>query len=102
MILPPVTAPEAVNALTPVTTPASTFTAPSNTIAEPSAGVRLIAPVLVVIVIALSPTAISSDLIELADTPVIPEPSPVKVVAASVPATVTVFTATVNKSVSSV
>ena len=29
VILPPVTAPEAVNALTPVTTPASTLTAPS-------------------------------------------------------------------------
>ena len=71
------TVPSTVNALTPVTTPASTFTAPSNTIADPSAGVILIAPVLVVIVTTLSPAAISSDLIKLAETPVIPEPSPV-------------------------
>ena len=70
--------PETVKLVTPVTTPASTFTAPSNTIAEPSAGVRLIAPVEVLIVTAASPAVISSDLIELADTPVIPEPSPVK------------------------
>ena len=102
VILPPVTAPEAVKALTPVTTPASTLTAPSNTIADPSAGVRLIAPVLVVIVTAPSPVVISSDLIELADTPVIPEPSPVKAVAATVPATVTVPLDKVIKSVSSV
>ena len=88
--LPLVNAPEAVNELTPVTTPASTLTAPSNTIAEPSAGVRLIAPVAVLIVTAASPAVISSDLIALADTPVIPEPSPVKVVAATVPSTVTV------------
>ena len=91
-----------VKLVTPVTTPPSTFTAPSNTIAEPSAGVRLIAPVLVLIVTAASPAVISSDLIELADTPVIPEPSPVKVVAASVPATVTVPSDKVTKSVSSV
>ena len=69
-----------VKLVTPVTTPASTFTAPSNTMAEPSAGVRLIAPVLVLIVTAASPAVISSDLIELADTPVIPEPSPVNAV----------------------
>ena len=102
VILPPVTAPEAVKALTPVTTPASTLTAPSKTIAEPSAGVRLIAPVEVLIVTAASPAVISSDLIALADTPVIPEPSPVKVVAATVPATVTVPFDKVIKSVSSV
>ena len=102
VILPTVTAPEAVNALTPVTIPASTFTAPSNTIADPSAGVILIAPVLVVIVTAASPAVISSDLIALADTPVIPEPSQVKVVAASVPSTVTVPLDKVIKSVSSV
>ena len=100
--LPPVTAPEAVNALTPVTTPASTFTAPSKIIAEPSAGVRLIAPVLVAIVTAASPVAISSDLIELADTPVIPEPSPVNAVAATVPSTVIVPFDKVIKFVSSV
>ena len=90
VILPPLTAPDAVNALTPVTTPASTLTAPSKTIAEPSAGVRLIPPVAVLIVTAASPVVISSDLIELADTPVIPEPSPVNAVAATVPSTVTV------------
>ena len=102
VILPPVTAPEEVRAVTPVTTPASTFTAPSNTIAEPSAGVRLIAPVEVLIVTAASPAVISSDLIELADTPVIPEPSPVKVVAATVPSTVIVPFDKVIKFVSSV
>ena len=102
VILPPVIAPEAVKLETPVTTPASTFTAPSNTIAEPVAGVILIAPVLVLIVTAASPAVRSSDLIELADTPVIPEPSPVNVVAASVPATVTVPSDNVTRSVSSV
>ena len=45
--------------VTPVTTPASTFTAPSNTIAEPDAGVKLIAPVEVLIVTAASPAVIS-------------------------------------------
>ena len=74
--LPPCTAPEAVKVVTPVTAPPSTFTLPSNTTAEPVAGVKLIAPVLVLIVTAASPVVISSDLIELADTPVIPEPSP--------------------------
>ena len=98
--LPPVKAPEAVNELTPVTTPASTFTLPSRTTAEPVAGVKLIAPVLVLIVTAASPAVMSSDLIELADTPVIPEPSPVNVVAASVPATVTVPSDKVTRSVS--
>ena len=87
---------------TPVTTPASTFTAPSNTIAEPVAGVILIAPVEVLIVTAASPAVMSSDLIELADTPVIPEPSPDNVVAASVPATVTVPSDKVTRSISSV
>ena len=91
-----------VKLVTPVTTPASTFTAPSNTMAEPSAGVRLIAPVEVLMVTAASPSVISSDLIEFADTPVIPEPSPVKVVAATVPATVTVPSDNVTRSVSSV
>ena len=86
----------------PVTTPASTFTAPSNTIAEPDAGVRLIAPVEVLIVTAASPAAISSDLMEFADTPVIPEPSPVNVVAATVPSTVTAPFDKVIKFVSSV
>ena len=102
VILPPVIAPEADKLETPVTTPASTFTAPSNTTAEPVAGVKLIAPVEVLIVTAASPAVMSSDLIELADTPVIPEPSPVNVVAASVPATVTVPSDKVTKSVSSV
>ena len=94
--------PDTVKLETPVTTPASTFTAPSNTIAEPVAGVILIAPVLVLVVTAASPVAISSDLIEFADTPVIPEPSPVNVVAASVPATVTVPSDKVTRSISSV
>ena len=62
----------------------------------------MIAPVLVVMVTAASPTAISSDLIALAETPVIPEPSPVKVVAATVPSTVTVPFDKVIKSVSAV
>ena len=100
--LPPVIAPEPVIVVAPVTAPPSTFTAPSNTIAEPVAGVILIAPVLVLIVTAASPAVISSDLIELADTPVIPEPSPVNVVAATVPATVTVPSDKVTRSVSSV
>ena len=62
----------------------------------------MIAPVEVLIVTAASPSVISSDLSELADTPVIPEPSPVNVVAANVPATVTVPFDNVTKSVSSV
>ena len=102
VILPPVTAPDAVKLATPVTTPASTFTAPSNTIADPEAGVILIAPVAVLIVTAASPAVISSALIALAETPVIPEPSPDKVVAANVPATVTVPFDKVIKSASSV
>ena len=102
MILPPVTAPEAVIVVAPVIAPPSTFTAPSNTTAEPSAGVRLIAPVEVLIVTAASPAVISSDLIELADTPVIPEPSPVNVVAATVPSTVNAPFDKVIKFVSSV
>ena len=44
----------------------------------------------VVILTALSPAVISSALIALAETPVIPEPSPVKALAARVPATVIV------------
>ena len=91
-----------VKLVTPVTTPASTFTAPSKTIAEPDAGVKLIAPVLVLIVTAASPAVISSDLIEFEDTQVIPEPSQVKSVAATVPATVTVPSDNVTRSVSSV
>ena len=102
VMLPPVIAPDPVIVVAPVTTPPSTFTLPSRTTAEPSAGVKLIAPVLVLIVTAASPAVISSDLIEFADTPVIPEPSPVKVVAANVPATVTVPSDKVTKSVSSV
>ena len=102
VILPPVIAPEPVIVVAPVTAPPSTLTLPSRTTAEPDAGVRLIAPVLVLIVTAASPAAISSDLIELADTPVIPEPLPVNVVAASVPATVTVPSDKVTRSVSSV
>ena len=39
----------------PVTMPASTLTAPSNTIADPDAGVIFIAPVEVLIVTAASP-----------------------------------------------
>ena len=54
------------------------------------------------IVTAASPAVISSDLIELADTPVIPEPSPVNVVAATVPSTVTAPFDKVIKFVSSV
>ena len=95
-------APDAVTVVAPVTAPPSTFTLPSSTTAEPVAGVKLIAPVDVLIVTAASPSVISSDLIEFADTPVIPEPSPVNVVAASVPATVTVPFDNVTKSVSSV
>ena len=100
--LPPVIAPDAVIVVAPVTAPPSTFTLPSRTTAEPVAGVKLIAPVEVLIVTAASPSVISSDLIEFADTPVIPEPSPVNVVAATVPATVTVPFDKVTKSVSSV
>ena len=99
---PTVAKPEPVIVVAPVTAPPSTLTLPSRTIAEPDAGVRLIAPVLVLIVTAASPSVISSDLIEFADTPVIPEPSPVKVVAATVPATVTVPSDNVTRSVSSV
>ena len=102
VILPPVIAPEPVIVVAPVTAPPSTLTLPSRTTAEPVAGVKLIAPVLVLIVTAASPAVISSDLIELADTPVIPEPSPDNVVAASVPATVTVPSDKVTRSVSSV
>ena len=100
--LPPVIAPDAVIVVAPVTAPPSTFTLPSSTTAEPVAGVKLIAPVEVLIVTAASPSVISSDLMEFADTPVIPEPSPVNVVAATVPATVTVPFDNVTKSVSSV
>ena len=100
-------APDAVIVVAPVTAPPSTFTLPSSTTAEPVAGVKLIAPVEVLIVTAASPSVISSDLSyqhqHLADTPVIPEPSPVNVVAAvNVPATVTVPFDNVTKSVSSV
>ena len=102
VILPPVIAPDPVIVVTPVNAPPSTLTLPSSTTAEPVAGVKLIAPVEVLIVTAASPAVMSSDLIELADTPVIPEPSPVNVVAASVPATVTVPSDKVTKSVSSV
>ena len=102
VILPPVIAPDPVIVVAPVTAPPSTFTLPSRTTAEPVAGVKLIAPVEVLIVTAASPAVISSDLIEFADTPVIPEPSPVNVVAATVPATVTVPSDKVTRSVSSV
>ena len=101
VILPPVIAPDPVIVVAPVNAPPSTLTLPSSTTAEPVAGVKLIAPVEVLIVTAASPAAISSDMIELADTPVIPEPSPVNVVAASAPATVTVPSDKVTKSVSS-
>ena len=102
VILPPVIAPDPVIVVAPVTAPPSTLTLPSRTTAEPVAGVKLIAPVEVLIVTAASPTVMSSDLIELADTQVIPEPSPVNVVAATVPATVTVPSDKVTRSVSSV
>ena len=85
----------------PVTTPASTLIVPSSTIAEPLAGVIFTAPDVVLIVTAASPALTSSALIALADTPVIPDPSPVSVVAATVPATVSVPSANVIKSVSS-
>ena len=85
-------APDAVIVVAPVTAPPSTFTLPSSTTAEPVAGVKLIAPVEVLIVTAASPSVISSDLIEFADTPVIPEPSPVNVVAATVPVSYTHLT----------
>ena len=74
---------------------------PSSTIAEPLAGVIFTAPDVVLIVTAASPALTSSALIALADTPVIPDPSPVSVVAATVPATVSVPSANVIKSVSS-
>ena len=99
---PTVAKPDPVIVVAPVTAPPSTLTLPSRTTAEPVAGVKLIAPVEVLIVTAASPAVISSDLIELADTPVIPEPSPVNVVAATVPATVTVPSDKVTRSVSSV
>ena len=72
VILPPVISSATVNLLTPSTVPPSILTLPSRTTAEPVAGVKLIAPVVVLIVTAASPAVISSDLIELADTPVIP------------------------------
>ena len=40
VILPPLTAPDAVIVVAPVTAPPSTFTLPSRTTAEPDAGVR--------------------------------------------------------------
>ncbi len=86
----------------PVMTPASTLIVPSNTIADPLAGVIFTAPEVVLIVTAASPALTSSALIALAETPVIPEPSPVNVVAATVPATVSVPLVRVIKSVSSV
>ena len=75
---------------------------PSSTIAEPLAGVIFTAPTVVLIVTAASPALRSSAFMELAETPVIPEPSPVSVVAATVPATVSVPLVRVIKSVSSV
>ena len=49
-----------VTEVAPVTTPASTFTVPSNTTAEPDAGIIFIAPVDVLSVTAASPWFISS------------------------------------------
>ena len=69
----------AVKLVIPETIPSPTLTDPSKTIIEPAAGVKFIPPVEVLIVTAASPGVKSSDLIEFAETPVIPEPSPINI-----------------------
>ena len=51
VILPPVMAPDPVIVVAPDNAPPSTLTLPSRTTAEPVAGVKLIAPVLVLIAV---------------------------------------------------
>ena len=69
----------------PVKTPASTFMVPSKTIAEPEAGVILIAPVEVLNVTAASPSVKLSEANAPAETAVKAEPSPLNAFAVIVP-----------------